>query len=131
MGFISLFKVHQLCLFCQKAKCSLGLSYNLPTCFSKTALQFLLQMSSVYKECHRNRMPKKKKRNRMPFPSGYHLIWRNICQISPSSALSQNLLCSHNIKHFPLCWQFCPCPVCHTQVYALRAGFFFPHFIEK
>ena len=62
MGFISLFKVHQLCLFCQKAKCSLGLSYNLPTCFSKTALQFLLQMSSVYKECHRNRMPKKKKK---------------------------------------------------------------------
>lgn len=64
MGFISLFKVHQLCLFCQKAKCSLGLSYNLPTCFSKTALQFLLQMSSVYKECHRNRMPKKKKKKK-------------------------------------------------------------------
>ena len=113
MGFISLFKVHQLCLLCQKAKCSLGLSYNLPTCFSKTALHFLLQMSSVYND-----------RNRMPFPSGYHLIGRKICQIAPSSALSQNLLHSYNIKHFPLCWQLCPCPIYHTQVYALRTGFF-------
>ena len=77
MGFTSLFKVHQLCLLCQKAKCSLGLSYTLPTCFSKTALQFLLQMSSVYND-----------RSRMPFPSGYHLIGRKICRISPSSALS-------------------------------------------
>ena len=113
MRFISLFKVHQLCLFCQKAKCSSGLSYNLPTCFSKTALQFLLQVSWVYKD-----------QNRMPFPSGYHFIGRKIRQISPSSALSQNLLCSYNIKHFPLCWQLCPCPIYHTQLYALRTGFF-------